>query len=613
MAEATNKMLQFKMGLHANLPTTKQAGTVYVTTDEQAMYVDINDNDRIRLSDIIQVETVNKLRDMAPKYSSTALYYVIDENALLKYTGNGTTTHTWKQVNSVSDVQASVTKLTTDVSTLQGEMKSVKDALNGTPAGEGVEATTGLIERVGDVEDAISGEGGLEARLTAAEGNIGKNAQAITGINDAIGADGTAGTVKGRIKTLETELGTTKSNLTSLSQTVGNAEGGLVKDVADVTKTANDATALLGDADDTKTDATAFGKIAGLREDLGTAQGDITNLKNSVNTINNTELPTIKGDVKGNKDAIAELKAAVGEGAEGLAGKVTSIEDTLNGKGENPGLVAKVSTAESNITTLQTDLNNLVKKDGVIDGLEVEIGQNKSDIGKVSGVANQNKTDIEGLTTRVGNLETADTQIIAAANTLKGRVDGIDTAIGSDNVADSIKGRLKAVEDKAATNLSDITKLKGDKDTAGSVAYAVDQAEQRLNTKIANDINAANAMDYKGAIEAVSELDSKTGVKAGDTYVLTKTAGDNKAGDLFIASGEEVNGVITGTVTWNHVKTGYDASLEPTLGTSGDKITLTTHAGEAKGHVQFVAAANSSATVEVDANVVTVGMAWGSF
>ena len=350
-------MLQFKMGLHTKLPTTKQAGTVYVTTDEQAMYVDINDNERIRLSDIIQVDTVNNLRDMAPKYNANALYYVIDENALLKYTGNGTT-HTWRQINSVSDIQA-------DISTLQNEMKSVKDALNGTPAGEGVEATTGLIDRVGNVENAISGEGGLEARLTAAEGNIGTNTQAITDINDAIGTDdGTAGTVRSRIKTLETELGTTKSNLTSLSQTVGNDEGGLVKGVTDVTKTANDTAALLGDADDTEADATAFGKIAKLREDLGAAQGDITDLETSVNAINNTELPTIKGNVKDNADAIAELQTAVGEDAEGLVGKVTSIEDTLNGKDENPGLVARVGTAESNITTLQSGLNDLVKENG---------------------------------------------------------------------------------------------------------------------------------------------------------------------------------------------------------------------------------------------------------
>ena len=41
--------LQFKMGLHGSLKDTGiKAGTVYVTTDEKAMYVDINDTTVIR-------------------------------------------------------------------------------------------------------------------------------------------------------------------------------------------------------------------------------------------------------------------------------------------------------------------------------------------------------------------------------------------------------------------------------------------------------------------------------------------------------------------------------------------------------------------------------------
>ena len=48
-------MLNFKYGLHKNLPAFKSGeniGTIYVTTDEKAMYVDL-DGGRIRLSQII--------------------------------------------------------------------------------------------------------------------------------------------------------------------------------------------------------------------------------------------------------------------------------------------------------------------------------------------------------------------------------------------------------------------------------------------------------------------------------------------------------------------------------------------------------------------------------
>ena len=61
---ALDKMLQFKMGrfkddqgnlILNNAP--KKAGTVYVTTDEKAMYVDVDDSTRIRIGDIIQLES----------------------------------------------------------------------------------------------------------------------------------------------------------------------------------------------------------------------------------------------------------------------------------------------------------------------------------------------------------------------------------------------------------------------------------------------------------------------------------------------------------------------------------------------------------------------------
>ena len=75
-------MLKFKKGLWENLPESTVAGTVYVTTDEKAMYVDIatgnNTEGRIRIGDIIRVGTFNELQ---PPFSDTAFYYVESENA----------------------------------------------------------------------------------------------------------------------------------------------------------------------------------------------------------------------------------------------------------------------------------------------------------------------------------------------------------------------------------------------------------------------------------------------------------------------------------------------------------------------------------------------------
>lgn len=108
-------MLKFKRGLFANLPTTAVAGTVYITTDERGMYVDVangdvttkeGENSRIRIAgDIIQYESIGDPK-INPPFSTDVLYYFIAENALMKWTGSE-----WKQLNKVSDIQTSISDL----------------------------------------------------------------------------------------------------------------------------------------------------------------------------------------------------------------------------------------------------------------------------------------------------------------------------------------------------------------------------------------------------------------------------------------------------------------------------------------------------------------------
>jgi hypothetical protein len=57
---ALDKMLQFRMGdWSASFDgMTKVPGTVYVTKNEKAMYVDVDNDTRIRIGDIIQIDSV---------------------------------------------------------------------------------------------------------------------------------------------------------------------------------------------------------------------------------------------------------------------------------------------------------------------------------------------------------------------------------------------------------------------------------------------------------------------------------------------------------------------------------------------------------------------------
>lgn len=76
----------FKKGLLANLPSTITAGTFYVTTDERAIYLDVDDTSRIRLGDFQEFATLAELQ-ANPNPSTTALYFVTELNCLVKYNG----------------------------------------------------------------------------------------------------------------------------------------------------------------------------------------------------------------------------------------------------------------------------------------------------------------------------------------------------------------------------------------------------------------------------------------------------------------------------------------------------------------------------------------------
>ena len=79
--------VMFKKGLLANLPSTYAEGTFYVTTDERAIYLDVDGSNRIRLGDFQEFASLDALRANSNP-STTALYYVADINCLAKWNGS---------------------------------------------------------------------------------------------------------------------------------------------------------------------------------------------------------------------------------------------------------------------------------------------------------------------------------------------------------------------------------------------------------------------------------------------------------------------------------------------------------------------------------------------
>lgn len=104
-------LLNFNYGLVKDLPVALTEGHLYITTDSQGLYVDL-DNKRHHISDFIQVANMEALTALGT-YHTQVFYYVSDSNALLKYTGiEGSE---WKQLNSTADLQKAITDLTARV------------------------------------------------------------------------------------------------------------------------------------------------------------------------------------------------------------------------------------------------------------------------------------------------------------------------------------------------------------------------------------------------------------------------------------------------------------------------------------------------------------------
>jgi len=77
----------FKKGLAANLPSSKVEGTIYVTSDERAVYLDLDGNTRIRIGNYQEYPTVAALA-LNANPSTSALYYIAEDNVLARWNGD---------------------------------------------------------------------------------------------------------------------------------------------------------------------------------------------------------------------------------------------------------------------------------------------------------------------------------------------------------------------------------------------------------------------------------------------------------------------------------------------------------------------------------------------
>ena len=167
-------MLNFKYGLHSNLPAYDETklGTIYVTSDEHAMYIDLpkdatnNPNGRIRLSQIITIPTITEWEGMQPPYSEEAFYYVVEANALLKYNGVVDGVHDWKQINSTAAIKEELNSVAARVKAIEDEDYSTQIANINTDIDNLEKEDETLAQGIADAEAAIAA---VENRATGLE------------------------------------------------------------------------------------------------------------------------------------------------------------------------------------------------------------------------------------------------------------------------------------------------------------------------------------------------------------------------------------------------------------------------------------------------------------
>lgn len=656
MADKT--MLNFKYGIFDRLPEAQVPGTVYVTADEKAMYVDLpavagKDGstiaaDRVRISQIV---VKNSSRDAQPPFSADAFYYFVEENALLKWnpTGGEQGAGAWKQINSVSDVTTNLDKLTARVAANEGAITALQGAdtrIEGLITAEASRADTEEKRLAGLIGDA---NGGLTkaladevARADAEEkrlaGLIGDNAGAITG-------------VQGRLDTAEGEID-------ALQTAVGNADSGLVKGLADAVKRIEAAEGEIDGHDEAISGingsiSTINGQINTINGALTTLQGEDERLAGLISgldtnkldkSVYNGKIEELTGLIGANKTAAENAQKAADEAqadATENAGAITAIQGAIGDA--NSGLTKRIGDAETAITNLGNNKVNVSDYNTKVGELNEAIAAAKKAGDDAQADADENAGAITAIQAAIGenglakDIADLDGRLDTAEGTIEnhgGRIEAVEKK-ASDN-ASAIEGhgsRLTTVEGKANDNAGAITGLQGRMDTAegkitgleGDVAdldakigtIPADSGATNVIDYINGQFEAADAMQYKGGVGKLTDLPT-SGVEAGHTYVVTANFVDEEdnsyyAGDLLVAAADQ-GAAETYAGGWTHVVTGYQASHDAELSGADNKIKLTSLAGSGVSLGEIAVETDGSMlTATVADNKLSLGLEWGSF
>ena len=530
--------IRFKQGSLAALG--RQAitnGSLWFTTDEGAIYLDVNGS-RVRFGDFVTVANVAALPASGHAYES-ALYYAKAENVLARWDA---TAGKWVQLNAAGLSKVNITGngnvLAGATVTLDAET-GAKVLTFSTASVATSEAMEGLQTRVKSLEDRMtaaegklntiqgSGEGSIAKAVADAKADLQAKIDAVDeladkGIADAAKASGEAAKVQENLDATNVRMTAAEGDIDALQQAVGNGGNidqriaGLKSELLGSDADAAGAATIAGAnkaaaaaqkaADDAQADADQNASdIEGLGVRMTAAEGNITNLQNAVNTLN--------GDDK--TEGSVDYKVAL-EVAKILNDNDASDIDTLE------EIAAWIKNDTAGVGAIVNRLDNVESKnesqDTAIQALQKTVGDNKTAAEKA--LADLEKAILGDAETYTDLGKAEDAIVAAQAQADKG-------------VADAKKASEEAAkvqENLDATNVR-MTAAEGKLDDIGP---RLTQAEKDID-----DLQAADTT-IRGEFAAADEaLEAKI---KGDAATYT-TLG--KAEDAIEANATAIEGINT--------------------------------------------------------------------
>lgn len=338
-------IVAFKKGLRANLPASYTEGTFYVTTDERALYLDVDGSTRVRIGDFQEFANLEALQaNVNP--STTALYYITDLNVLAKWNGSA-----YVQINL--DTGATSIEVTGDgnavtVAAYDADSRKItltKGATFATPT---------------DVDDKIS------AKVGEIEGTV---KAYVDGKTEGIASESELTELKGRMTTAEDDIDALEELVgeTAVDTQIDNKIAALdlantyeAKGAADAAKTA-----VIGTASDASTVDTIKGAKKYADEKAAAAQSAaeshadeaIAALDVSDSEVA-TQVVTAVSETDG-KISVTRRALTADDIPEIAQSKVTGLTTALAGK-QDTVVFNTAYDAENNKAATMTDVQNAV-------------------------------------------------------------------------------------------------------------------------------------------------------------------------------------------------------------------------------------------------------------